>query len=115
MRTTQTLTRSLTVLVLASILGVGASTLLPTQAEGSNCFPFTATRDITGSHSLDCPWAIANFHVLANKAAEDHCGSTGRGVCFFQTDAPQFCNEPNPPFTASGSVSFRCSGIPTPI
>ncbi|MEM7355343.1 MAG: hypothetical protein AAF657_31315 [Acidobacteriota bacterium] len=115
MSASKTLTRSLSTLALAAVLAVGAAALVPAEAYGGSCFNFLYTANITGTSSVDCPWAIMDFHHKADARASNHCSTMGRAVCF-QTDSnPQFCNQLYPPFTVNGTVSWKCSGIPTPF
>ncbi len=112
MSVSKTLTRSLSSLTMAAVLAVGVAALLPTEAYGGSCFPFTHTRNVTGNSTVDCPWALMDFHHKADAIADDHCSTIGQAVCY-QTDSnPQFCTTLQPPFTVSGTVSYRCTGIP---
>lgn len=112
MHASKTLTRTLTTLTLATVLAIGAAALVPAEAYGGGCFPFTHTRSVSGFSTVDCPWAIMDFQHNADAIADDHCSTIGQAVCY-QTDSnPQFCTTLQPPFSVSGTVSYRCTGIP---
>lgn len=115
MSASKTLIRSFSTLVMATVLAVGVAALLPAEAYGGGCAPWTFTRNVTGTSTVDCPWALMDFHHKASNIADDHCSTIGQAVCFETDSNPQFCTTPHSPFTVNGTVSFRCTGLPQPI